>query len=193
MTMKQQMYRITALLLPLCLSTLSYAASPMPGEKERTSQDMITDAVAQPLSDVNLKHKRLPQNLIAIGDRPYAMDGMQSCRRIIAAIRDLDTVLGPDLDQVDLGAKARARKEGAASLAGGLIASLIPFRFLIREVSGANAADRDYQAAVYAGVVRRSFLKGLGQQRRCRAPGRPATDLERAQSAAAKIMAPKDD
>ena len=51
--------------------------------------------------------------------------------------------------------------------------SIIPFRSVIREISGAAAHDRRYNAAVYAGVVRRSFLKGIGQQRGCKYPSAP--------------------
>ncbi len=39
--------------------------------------------------------------------------------------------------------------------------SLIPFRGLVREVSGAGPAERRLNAAIDAGIARRGFLRGL--------------------------------
>ena len=63
-------------------------------------------------------------------------------------------------------------------MAQAAVGAFIPFRGLIREVSGANAQEKKVQAAVYAGSVRRAFLKGVGQQRGCRYPARPATHAD---------------
>ena len=54
------------------------------------------------------------------------------------------------------------------------VGSFIPFRSVLRELSGAADHKRDFEAAIYAGAVRRGFLKGLGQQRGCAYPARPA-------------------
>jgi hypothetical protein len=56
-----------------------------------------------------------------------------------------------------------------------VVSSLIPFRGLIRELSGANAQDRAIQAAIQAGLARRGFLKGVGAVRRCGYPASPAS------------------
>ena len=56
-----------------------------------------------------------------------------------------------------------------------MVGSFIPFRGLIREISGANEQERKLQLAIYAGSTRRSFLKGVGYQRGCPWPARPAT------------------
>ena len=53
------------------------------------------------------------------------------------------------------------------------INSLIPGRFIIRRLSGAYAAQRKAVAAVYAGSVRRGFLKGLGTAKGCAPPAAP--------------------
>ena len=55
----------------------------------------------------------------------------------------------------------------------GMIGSIIPFGGIIGEVTGANAERRRYNEAVYAGTVRRGFLKGVGLQKGCKAPARP--------------------
>src|SRR3546814_10871883 len=50
---------------------------------------------------------------------------------------------------------------------------LIPFRGLVGEGTGANGERRRYALAVYAGTVRRGFLKGVGLERGCKTPARP--------------------
>jgi hypothetical protein len=144
-----------------------------PPETPRTTERMVGEVVTQPLADVNLKRKDIPPVLTAIVDNPYGLDGIRRCRDVIAAVRALDEVLGPDFDVAAAETKGDKRRKTVGSIAGGVINGLIPFRFLIREISGANRADEAYRAAIYAGVVRRGFLKGVGKQRRCKAPGAP--------------------
>jgi hypothetical protein len=164
-------------------------------ERQKETGEMMGDAVTQPLADINLKRKGVPAILQAVRDKPYDMTGIRTCREIIAEVTKLDAALGDDFDKIEVNTRDRKRKEGAAGVTRGIISGLIPFRALIREVSGARASDQDYREAVYAGVVRRSYLKGLGTARRCRAPGRPMTAMESAQEAASDLLAeePKPD
>lgn len=158
-------------LLPCILlfaTTPALAQRPAPGQEKD-----VGDVVTQPIADVNLKRKDVPPELTAIMANPYDLTGLRKCRHIIAAVRELDGVLGPDFDEAVEDSKAAKRRQSALSVAGGAISSLIPFRFLIREISGANKADEEYRAAIYAGVVRRGFLKGYGKARRCVPPGSP--------------------
>jgi hypothetical protein len=175
--------------LGVAAATLSHPvfAAP-PGEKPKTEGELATDTVTQPLADINIKRKGVPAELTAIRDHPYALNGIRTCNQIIAEVVKLDAVLGDDFDQIEVNPVVRKRRETAAGVAGGIIAGLIPFRALIREVSGARSSDEDYREAVYAGVVRRSFLKGLGQARRCKAPGRPLTAMESASDAASETL-----
>lgn len=175
----------------LAIATAGHAA-PL-GEKAQETGKMVTDTVTQPLSDINLKRREIPPELLAIRDDPYALDGLRTCRAIIAEVKRLDAVLGPDFDQTLADDAGQKRRESVKTVAGGLIASLIPFRALIREVSGANKSDEAFRAAIYAGVVRRGFLKGYGQHRRCKAPGRPLNDREQMKQAEAIADARKED
>ncbi len=179
------------LLGSLAVLTNAAAAAP-PGERPQTTGEAMGDAVTQPLADVNLKRRGIPPVLAAIRGNPYALDGIRSCRQIIAAVAELDAVLGDDVDRIEIDPRSRERREVAAGLTGGMISGLIPFRALIREVSGARAAQDDYREAVYAGVIRRGFLKGFGQARRCRAPGRPMNRLESAREAAQQALEPEN-
>ena len=51
-----------------------------------------------------------------------------------------------------------------------LVNSVIPFRGVVREVTGAAPAERQYNAAVDAGLARRGFLRGVHQTRKCKTP-----------------------
>ena len=43
----------------------------------------------------------------------------------------------------------------------------LPFRGVVRRLSGAEARDRELRAYVLAGIVRRAFLKGVAQAHDC--------------------------
>ncbi|NBW76296.1 MAG: hypothetical protein EBR34_10910 [Sphingomonadaceae bacterium] len=132
------------------------------------------DAVATPASDLNLKKDTIPPLLLTAQDRPYTLVGLRRCPEIAAAVGELDAVLGPD---IDLPAEARNGMT-AGRVAQAAVGSFIPFRGLIREISGANEQERKIQAAVQAGMARRAYLKGVGEARGCRYPARAAGAAE---------------
>lgn len=141
-------------------------------DKPITQQDVgAKDVALTPLSDLNIKRGEIPPLLIAAQDDPYDLTGMARCQQIAAAIGELDAVLG---DDIDIPQESRQRIS-AGRAAQEALGSFIPFRGLIREVSGANAQQRKIQTAILAGTARRSFLKGIGQQRGCRYPARSTT------------------
>lgn len=117
--------------------------------------------------------KEAPAKLVAIQDNPYSLAGLGKCAAIIREVTELNDVLGADVnEQVDKD-RAKKREETAGRVAGTVAGGIIPFRGLIGEVTGANAERRRYAQAVYAGTVRRGFLKGVGLERGCKAPARP--------------------
>lgn len=129
------------------------------------------DVALTPLTDLNLRKGEIPPLLIAAQEDPYTLAGMTRCAQIAAAVGQLDAILGDDIDVAQ--AKRQALSVGRVAQSVGR--AFIPFGGVIREVSGANARDRKIQAAILAGTARRSFLKGVGQQRGCRYPARSAT------------------
>ncbi|MCJ2185326.1 hypothetical protein [Novosphingobium beihaiensis] len=130
------------------------------------------DVAKTPVDDLNVgRDGEIPPLLIAAQADPYALEGLGKCRQLSAAITGLDAVLGPD---IDLPQEERDRISGGR-VAKWVVSSFIPFRGLIREISGANSQDRKVSAAIQAGVARRSFLKGVGMTRGCKYPARPAT------------------
>ncbi len=141
-------------------------------DKPITQQDVnAKDVALTPLSDLNLRKGEIPPLLLAAQDDPYTLAGMARCPQIAAAVGELDAILGDDIDV----AQAKKQSMSAGRVAQSVAGSFIPFRGVIREISGANSQERKVQAAIYAGTARRAFLKGIGQQRGCRYPARSAT------------------
>lgn len=131
----------------------------------------VMDVAKTPTTDLNITRDEIPPELIAAVQNPYDLTGLSKCKELVAAVEELDAILGPDFD---LPQEARERVS-AGRLAKWVVSSFIPFRGLIRELSGANAQERAVHAAIQAGLARRGFLKGVGAARRCRYPASPAT------------------
>ncbi|MDR2856566.1 MAG: hypothetical protein LBV50_01815 [Novosphingobium sp.] len=129
------------------------------------------DVVTTPVTDFGIRKNAIPPLLTDAGERPYSLRGLGTCQQIATAIGEFDKILG---DDVDLPQNAGGRVK-PGRVAQSVVGSFIPFRGVIREVSGASEHDRQMRAAILAGVARRSFLKGIGQGRGCRYPARSAT------------------
>jgi hypothetical protein len=123
--------------------------------------------------------------LIAAQERPYAVDGYSRCSQIAAAVGELDSMLG---DDIDLPRKAGTRVD-VGRAAQSVVGSLIPFRGVLREITGANDQNRRIEIAIQAGIARRAFLKGYGQARGCRYPARSVTNEAWREHAAAQEQA----
>ena len=136
-------------------------------------RDRVLEIGSQPGRDVGVMKRDIPAILDEALADPYSLQGLKTCVQLAGEISKLNEVLGPDYI---VGAEVKESRAGKLAEAGGrtVINSIIPFRRVIREISGAAAQERRYNAAVYAGVVRRSFLKGIGQQRGCKYPSAPA-------------------
>ncbi|VAW04275.1 hypothetical protein MNBD_ALPHA04-652 [hydrothermal vent metagenome] len=147
---------------PPATASTPYADKPM--------ETHIGNAMLQPLRDVNLKKDKIPERLLQIEDDPYNLDYIDGCRALVSEIVSLYPLLGPDVNEVQLQSDAEVREQSASRIAGGIIGGLIPFRGIVRELTGANAHERDYRAALSAGFARRSFLKGIATAEGCIPP-----------------------
>jgi hypothetical protein len=119
---------------------------------------------------MGLRKGEIPAILIAAENDPYGIPGGR-CPAIAAEVQRLDAVLGDDIDV----AQTQRGRTSPGRVAQSVVGSFIPFRGVIRELSGASEQERRLQVAIYAGTARRSFLKGIGLQRGCAWPARPAT------------------
>ena len=109
-----------------------------------------------------------PDILVRAADAPYDRPDQIGCASILSEIDALDLVLGPDLDQLPEEDEA-SDTDGNAVLSGA-IASLIglPYRGIVRRLSGAGKREEMLRKAILAGMVRRGFLKGLSLDAGCR-------------------------
>ncbi len=164
---------ISAKSVAVCsLAALSAAPQPLRAATPNVEQplvDHVEHAVTQPGRDVNLKKDKIPARLLEIQKAPYDLSNIGSCRTITSEIISLRSVLGPDVNEDPRLSRAEKRERSVSRVAGGIIGGLIPFRGIVREVSGANAAELRYQRAMAAGFARRSFLKGMAHSKGCKA------------------------
>lgn len=138
-------------------------------------------AATAPMDDLNLRPAVIPTVLLQAQANPYDMRNMTRCSTIGAEIGRLDDALGPDMDEpppVDGRYMSERAADATADAALGAVrdttTDFIPGRSWIRRLSGAAQHERDVQAAIQAGRMRRAFLKGMGMQRNCAPPAAPS-------------------
>lgn len=138
-----------------------------PAQESGTTAERARDIATQPVRDVGLRRDEIPPVLERATIDPYSLSGVGTCARLAAAVIELNAVLGADFDAPP---EPEGNEGGRIAAAGGraLVNSVIPFRGLVRELSGAASADRQLQAAVNAGIARRGFLRGVHRSRGCR-------------------------
>lgn len=124
------------------------------------------DIAQQPARDIGIMKKEIPPILQQAVQQPYETPRRPSCQWLRQEHASLDAALGPDFgaDTHD-----NENKAGQLAAAGGemLVNSLIPFRGVVREISGAAAADRRRLAAMNAGLARRGYIRGMAAARGC--------------------------
>lgn len=125
------------------------------------------DIGSQPARDVGMSKREIPPVLVKAFDDPYSLKGLKTCKALAAEVKSLNTTLGPDYV---VGNTYEENRGGKLAEAGGktIINSIIPFRGLVREVTGAAPADRQMNAAVDAGLARRGFLRGVHLKQGCK-------------------------
>ncbi len=135
----------------------------------------------KPLKDANVVKTEIPPKLLGVMAQPYSLAGLKTCADFGREIGELTAVLGPDVDTVQP-KKGTTTSEvvlaGIEDVAGGFI----PGTRIIRKVSGAEAEAKKAQAAVYAGSLRRAYIKGTARAKGCKISrvawgGRPAAKL----------------
>ncbi len=139
----------------------------------------LAGAATTPLGDLNLLRTKIPAVLLTALQAPYAPPADSTCAGLAAEIQMLDAALGEDLDAPkgpgpSLAERGRAELDEAAVGAVKTSAeALIPFRGWVRKLTGAERASRQVTKAIAAGIVRRAYLKGLGQAQGCPPPAAP--------------------
>ncbi len=166
------MTKTKALLLATGLAMATLAAAQ---DAPKSITESATDIAKSPLKDLNVEKETIPPVLQAAVKKPYTMAGIKTCADITTTINGLTAALGRDVDApLPKGKTSDDATELAMAAGQSAVGSLIPGRGLVRQLSGAAAAEKKAKAAVFAGAVRRSFLKGVGLARGCKPPAAPA-------------------
>lgn len=129
--------------------------------------DRAGNIATQPGRDIGLDKEEIPAILLKAVENPYAAPPSRTCTGLKTSLGEINAVLGEDFT---VGAKANENRTGKIAEAVGrtVVNSLIPFRGLVREISGAAPAERRLQAAVTAGVARRGYLRGMAAAKGCK-------------------------
>ena len=143
-----------------------------PKQEERQKRkdgalDKAGNIATQPARDIGIDKEQIPAVLLKAVENPYAPPPSRSCAGLKASLGELNAVLGEDFT---VGAKANEGRTGRIAEAVGktIVNSIIPFRGLVREISGAAPAERRLQAAVTAGIARRGYLRGQAAAKGCK-------------------------
>lgn len=158
---------VPCLLTVLALGACASQPMPKPGQ-----EDGMSRAVQQPMRDLSIIRDRAPPALLRAVAQPYDKDEIRTCPQVIHELAELDAALGPDLKPGDKPGSGLSMGGLAADLVGGAVG--LPFRGVVRQMTGAEQRDRELRAAVLAGMVRRGFLKGRLAEMSCQAPSTPA-------------------
>lgn len=139
-----------------------------------------SQAIGSPLSDLNLLRMEIPAALMQALRNPYASPADERCDSLVLEVRALDAALDPDLDAPATARPGLAERgvgaigDATTNALRGVTEGILPFRGWVRRLSGADRYSREVMSAVASGMVRRAYLKGLGQARGCTPPAAPA-------------------
>jgi hypothetical protein len=142
-----------------CTSTVSPAATSKEGK--------VVGVVRKPFQDLGIIRPDAPQVLKQAALDLYTPPGDGGCVAIMEQVARLGAVLGPDLDEHVYAGDPDALD--ADNLTAGAVGSLLdlPFRGIVRWVSGADVREKALAKVVLAGMLRRAFLKGFAQASGC--------------------------
>lgn len=147
-------------------------------------------AAQMPFEDLNLTRQDIPEPLQKIAENPYALPPQLLCDDLHKQISELNTLLGPDIcvpQNIPLtpaqqpasaygcptGEAGETSRKGEYVEKGVGIAkqrtvdlvtskvNIIPFRGVVRNLTGAEKHAREVERAYQAGKLHRAFLKGL--------------------------------
>jgi len=127
----------------------------------------VLEIGSQPGRDVGMMRRETPPILEEALADPYTLKGLKTCVQLAGEVRKLNEALGPDYI---VGNEVKESRAGKLAVAGGrtVVNSIIPFRGLVREITGAAPAERRLNAALDAGLARRGFLRGVHYKQRCK-------------------------
>ena len=162
-------------ILATFVGQIAFAANAPKPTPPETAKEKAKDVITQPLNDFNVAQPDIPPILLRAKAAPYEAPLGHDCQTLNSEIGDLDKALGPDLDLAKGDDKSVSKRvsDMTFDLARGAVSGLIPFRGVVRYVTGAEKRAREINEALIAGTVRRSYLKGFGEKLDCEYPASP--------------------
>lgn len=161
----------TLILLALMITLLSACSGAREKLANNSSGTMgdAADAALTSLEDVGLKRDEIPKKLKALVENPYSTPKPLKCNTVKTELSELDAILGPDVDspKAQLSGHERYAELGGELIHDGIVGfvrsqtSFLPFRSIVRRITGAAAHEKAIAAAREAGKLRRAYLKGL--------------------------------
>jgi hypothetical protein len=153
----------------VAIALLAAVLAPVPLQAQTAEQvgKSAENIATKPLKDANVIKSDIPPELLAIMNNPYSLQGLSTCAQFSAEIAKMTKVLGPDVD-----AQKPTDDDSASEMVLSQIertaGNLVPGSGIIRKVSGAEAQEKKAKAAVYAGSLRRAYLKGTARAKGCK-------------------------
>lgn len=137
-----------------------------------TEHSGVAGADSTAESSLGLLGPETPAVLMEVAKAPYSLPTQVDCTWLGGEIARLDLILGPDVDQKPPPA---SRGQAMGRAATDAVAGLVPYRGVVRWISGAGRKEHALAQAALAAAARRGFLKGLALSRACgeRAPATP--------------------
>lgn len=141
--------------------------------QSQANDGRVRGAFEQPFRDVSWMRENAPEILVRAAEAPYALASSE-CGPVLEEVAALDLVLGPDVDAPD-DDEEESNTDGAGLLSGAIRGVIgLPYRSIVRRLSGAERRERALREAILAGMVRRAFLKGFANAADCAAAEAPA-------------------
>ena len=135
-------------------------ADPVASAPDEKPAAKAVELVKQPFDDLNIMKKTVAPVLMRAKEAPYAHPSAD-CQLLNTEVEQLNLVLGPDVDaSVQKASLSKKMSDGGFNLARGAVSSVIPYRGIVRQVTGAEKRAHDSNDALLAGIARRAYLKG---------------------------------
>lgn len=143
-------------------------------DTDKSTIDLTLSAAMTPLEDLGLRKRKIPGILTTLMQDPYALPANYSCEAVKSEMADLTLIIGPDIDskpQAALSAQEEYLEKGGNLLQDAVVGfvrsqtDFLPFRSILRRLTGANSHEKAVAQALQAGTLRRAYLRGLADAR----------------------------
>lgn len=185
----------TALLLGLACVSLTACGSDKIDLTGSKNVNEAIEAATGPLQDLNLRRQEIPPLLVQAAVNPYKTDKGLKCADVKKEVTALNELLGPDIEPKDISEAqdngglvdnvtnvsvaddvkipdSEQIMDGAGDMVKSRVMStirsqtdILPFRSIIRSITGASKHQKRLAAAYEAGKLRRAYLKGMAEIR----------------------------